>query len=123
MTATTLPAQREARHLTWLRCNADQFDHAVTQEQLAHGVLTGAGHFPAMCGHTITPGSMLESPGTTCPRCQSLVAESDHVCHLGNQRGGSVIGPWLTAVADGARRPRDNADVPSSDGRTACGES
>lgn len=103
MTSMTLPAQHNARHLTWLRCNADRRNHAVTQHELAHGVLTRAGRFPAVCGHTVTPGSMLEPPGTPCPRCAAVATES-RVRNLGARHRQGVIRRWLTTVVGRTRR-------------------
>ncbi len=108
------PIRSDVQHLTGLTCVADRLHHAVTQEELGDGVLRRAGRFPAVCGHTIVPGSMLEPPGTPCPNCEPLLAESSQLCNLRHLHYEGVIGRWLTKMADKARR-RQDGDTASSE--------
>lgn len=65
-------SQRDVR-LIWIGSVADGLDHAVTQATLAAGVLHRSGRHEAVCGHGVLPGSMLEPPGPTCPRCTAYL--------------------------------------------------
>lgn len=118
MTTMNSPARCDVRLLTWIRCGTDDLDHAVIQEELAHGVFTHAGRFSAVCGHMVIPGSMLQPPGAPCPQCAPLAAESDRSRKRADQHREGAIGRWLNTVV-GAGRCRDAADVVSPDGRAA----
>ncbi|MFI6025098.1 hypothetical protein [Amycolatopsis magusensis] len=61
-------------YVTWYRCIADHFEHAVTDEEFARGLHRGAGWHRALCGHQLYTGSCLLPPARPCPRCLFLVA-------------------------------------------------
>jgi hypothetical protein len=63
----------ERLYVAWVLCVADHRDHAVTDEEFATGVRRQRGRFEAVCGHTVTPGSMLMPPGSPCRRCAAYL--------------------------------------------------
>lgn len=50
---------------TWHTDIGDGFDHAVTDEDMC----AGDGRYLAVCGNTVTPGSMADPRGPACPVC------------------------------------------------------
>ncbi|HKN53173.1 MAG TPA: hypothetical protein VJX66_11755 [Amycolatopsis sp.] len=69
-----MPAQL---HVAWLTNTNDAFDHAVTDDEFAHGRTHTPGQYRALCGNPVLPCSMLIPPGRPCPRCRTiLVAHS-----------------------------------------------
>jgi hypothetical protein len=63
----------EELYVAWVLCVADHRDHAVTDEEFASGVRRQRGRFEAVCGHHVTPGSMLMPPGSPCCRCNAYL--------------------------------------------------
>lgn len=65
----------EPLYLVWHRCAYDGHDHAVTDEQFARVRHEGSvGRYPAVCGHNVLVGSMLQGPGAPCAACRAYVA-------------------------------------------------
>lgn len=61
-------------YVVWHRCEADGLEHAVTDEEFAHGPRRAQGLFRAVCGHIARPGSMLVAPDATCAACAARLA-------------------------------------------------
>ncbi len=59
--------------MVWHRCERDGLEHAVTDDEFAHGPQKHVGLFAAACGHTVRPGSMLLPPARPCSRCLARV--------------------------------------------------
>lgn len=82
-------------YITWVGCVLDGADHAVTQLELAAGVHRGDGRYEAVCGHVVTPVSMLQPPGAPCHRCRVVLCAratlptvpDRHGLHRHRQRG------------------------------------
>ncbi|MGH3492077.1 MAG: hypothetical protein ACRDQ1_02420 [Sciscionella sp.] len=45
----------------------------MTDEDVARGLSDGAGIYAALCGHHVTPGSLLMPPGTRCTQCRMVL--------------------------------------------------
>ncbi len=63
-------------YVVWHRCDADGLEHAVTDEEFAHGPRRAHGLFRAVCGHVTQPGSMLLAPEATCAECSDRLARN-----------------------------------------------
>lgn len=63
-------------YVVWHRCDVDGLEHAVTDEEFAHGPHRSRGLFRAVCGHVTRPGSMLLAPEATCEACRERLARN-----------------------------------------------
>lgn len=66
----TLQSQR--LFITWFTSGADGRSHAVTDEE-ATQACHGGRDARAVCGHSVTPVSLIVPPGGRCPRCELYV--------------------------------------------------
>jgi hypothetical protein len=51
-----------------MTCISDGRAHAVRDTEIASG-MAYSGHFAAVCGHIVTPASMVAPDGELCPGC------------------------------------------------------
>jgi len=54
-----------------IACLADGRAHEVPDVQLAAPPADHRGQYRAVCGHRVTPGSLVEPDGAPCPFCAS----------------------------------------------------
>lgn len=113
-------------HVVWHRCVVDDRDHAVTDEEFTAGRFQGQGRFVAVCGHVTYPGSMLDSPGPPCRRCNAYL-EALASLRSAEQRFGvepRKPGFWrrllrhIKSPAVPRSCPPHGTDSPARDGRT-----
>ncbi|OLT10704.1 hypothetical protein BJF78_05165 [Pseudonocardia sp. CNS-139] len=50
-------------------CMADGRAHAVRDSEIAATSSCHSGYYSAVCGHVVTPASMVEPDGELCPGC------------------------------------------------------
>lgn len=60
-------------HVAWHPCMVDGREHAITDEEFARAFHARTGTFEAVCGHVVSPGSMLLAPGRDCPCCLTFL--------------------------------------------------
>jgi hypothetical protein len=60
-------------YVLWVTCLTDGADHAVTDEDMAAGIISAAGLYPTICGTVIAPASMLSAPHPACSRCAAVL--------------------------------------------------
>lgn len=72
MSAKATGTARRLRPI-WITSISDDSDHAVTRENMAAGMESGAGTYPAECGATVVPPSMTEPPQSRCPYCRAAL--------------------------------------------------
>ena len=73
MSADDHSANQQRLHVVWHLCIVDGQDHAVTDEEFTRAYRAHAGTFEAVCGHVVSPGSMLLDIGRACHKCNTYL--------------------------------------------------
>ncbi len=92
--------------VTWVTCGLDRSDHAISDDDMALGLVMGAGRYAALCGNTVCAASLMSPPGRRCRSCQVIVQRIDRESL-----------PRKTGVLSGLRgrgRPRNDATDPDA---------
>jgi hypothetical protein len=106
------PGRGAGLYVCWHRSEVDDRDHAVTDEEFAHGRRDAQGRYEALCGHVVLPCSMLVPPGRPCGRCRAyLVARS--TLPTVEQR---VLPPRHRKPSRWRRLVRGSSDIPAGAG-------
>ncbi|MDT7728189.1 MAG: hypothetical protein QOI21_4765, partial [Actinomycetota bacterium] len=113
-------------YVTWYRCAVDSLDHAVTDEEFAHGIALQEGRYHALCNHEVLIDSCLAPPGRPCTTCNALIrhynrladrtAEPEH--HPEPSRWHRLFGHLQTPAVPQPRPPQRVRPTPERDGRT-----
>lgn len=68
--AAAVPAIHfRAGRVIWMTSADGGREHAVADEEMAAGQRQRSRVYQAVCGHPITPGSLVTPPGRPCPQC------------------------------------------------------
>jgi hypothetical protein len=55
-------------------CRIDERSHAVPDTELTAAAATDSGYFQAVCGHVVSPVSLVAPDGKPCADCTAVVA-------------------------------------------------
>ncbi len=61
---------------TWLTCEFDRTDHAISDDNMAVG-FSVAGRYLALCGTTVGVSPLVCPPGRRCLSCEAIVQRTD----------------------------------------------
>jgi hypothetical protein len=67
--AGTAETVRSTCNTVSMTCISDGRAHAVRDTEIASGAGYQSGHFAAVCGHIVTPASMVAPDGELCRAC------------------------------------------------------
>ena len=66
---------RQAGSMIWMTSADGSREHAFADEEIAAGQQQRTGVYQAVCGHPITPGSLVTPPSRRCPQCVDALDE------------------------------------------------
>lgn len=77
----------------WMTAQAGDFDHAVTDEDVAVSRERGRGEYRAACGGVFVPASMDSAPRPRCPACARFVRARVSMRAIGQRLGAAQDRP------------------------------
>ena len=68
---------RRATLVTWITCEFDRAEHAISDDEMTIGSRMGTGRYAALCASTVYAASLMCPPGQRCPSCQILAQRTN----------------------------------------------